>query len=167
MALGLSMAIASACTNAKTDGAKMTPTPDQPHGSQSAALELRVGARDGTAVLTLRNRSREPLRVLSHVDAGQVHLDWYALILTAADGSARTLKLLDARNESGSVVVDLAPDKELEHVVDVQAWAARGPNGSKRFAPGVYQMTATYSVTEKGDHWTGTLSAGPTSIMLP
>lgn len=162
----LALAISSACSNTKPDGATMSPSSDKANGTQPTPLTLELSARDGAAVLTLTNHSRTVLRVLSHVEASDVHLDWFKLTLTAPGGAPRTLRLSDARDESGRVIVDLAPEKSVEHVVDVQAWAARTPNSGQRFVPGSYQMIAEYAVGEGGNFWTGTLTAGPVSITL-
>jgi hypothetical protein len=130
--------------------------------------DLRLGVEvDGDAlVVRLENRGSRPLRVLSHVDAGERHFDWFSAELVDAAGGKRTLHFMAARNESARSTADLAPGKDLSHRIDLQAWARKSPNGGKPIAAGSYRLSASYVVTGQPDVWNGSLSAGPVTLVL-
>jgi len=129
-------------------------------------LELRIAARGSAAVLILHNCGSHPLTVLSHVDAGERHYDWFTIEL--ADGAGtRVLRLYDDRNESGRVTAVLAPGENLEHAIDVAAWARRKVNGALPLGPGRYRMRSTYEVSEPGTHWMGTVTSPATDVTIP
>lgn len=129
-------------------------------------LELLAGARKSAAVLTLRNCGTTPITVLSHVDAGERHYDWFTIELERA-GETRVLRLYDDRNESARVTAELAPGDGLEHVIDVGAWARRAVNGGRPLAAGTYRLSATYEVTEPDAPWRGTLRSDPSELTIP
>jgi hypothetical protein len=139
-----------------------SPTASANHGG----LDLRIAARGSSALVTLHNGGPNALKVLSHVDATRRHYDWLTITLEG-DGDRRSLHLYDDRNESHRVIVDLAPGQEVEHVIDVVAWAQRKPNGARPLAPGTYRMWASYEVTEPGDVWTGKLVSPTVAITIP
>lgn len=133
-------------------------------GTPVNGLRLGIAGGAGVAELSLENVGGAPLRVLSHVNAGEVHLDWFTLELRDSRGAARTLHLMAERNKSGRVEVTLAPGQNLAHRVDLQAWAARPDNGGKDLAAGDYEVTATYEVASGEPVWSGKLTAGPTTV---
>jgi hypothetical protein len=130
-----------------------------------AGLSLDVAARDGLAVLTLRNDGPGPLRVAHYVDAGERHYDWYTVEL-AGVADSRTLRFTDDRNESAWVIDELGPGRSIEDAVDLSAWALRKANGARPLASGEYRMRAVYEVTTPAHVWTGRLEAGPVPITI-
>ena len=135
-------------------------------GKAAESLRLGLSASDKGVRLHLENVGSKPMEVLSHVNAGEVHLDWYILYLEDDKGDTRTLRLLDDRDESALVRVPLAPGSEITHTVDVAAWAARLPNGSKPLAAGTYKVRAVYEVKREGSNWRGRLEAGPVTLTI-
>lgn len=133
-------------------------------GTPVNGLRLGIAGGAGVAELSLENVGGSPLRVLSHVNAGEIHLDWFTLALRDGRGAERTLHLLADRNKSAQVEVALAPGQHLQHRVDLQAWAARSDNGGKALAEGDYEVRATYEVEPGEAHWSGKLAAGPVSV---
>jgi len=129
-------------------------------------LELLIAARGSDAVLTLRNGGTGTLTVFSHVDAGELHYDWFTITLESGE-ETRVLRLQDNRNESARVTAELAPGEQLEHVVDVVAWARRAVNGARPLAAGTYRMWATYEVAEPSAPWRGALRSPITEITIP
>lgn len=151
----------------KPDGAlPMTnPSPTSQSSTPVAGLRLELAADGETAVLTLRNVGTTGLEVLSHVDVGEQHLDWYTLRLTGPGGGApRTLRMFASRHESSLVKASLAPGATVVHRVDLQAWARREVNGAAPIVPGTYQLAADYEVSNEAGVWNGKLSAGPIAI---
>ena len=132
-------------------------------GTPVNGLRLGVAGGAGVAELSLENIGGTPLRVLSHVNAGEVHLDWFTLELRDRRGE-RTLHLMAERNKSGRVEVTLAPGQSLEHRVDLQAWAVRPDNGGKDLAEGDYELRASYEVPSGEPVWSGKLTAGPATV---
>jgi hypothetical protein len=112
--------------------------------------------------LTLENVGRRPLEVLSHVAAGEIHLDWFTIHL-----DDRRIVLLDSRNRSIPVRARLAPGESLAHDVDLAAWAMRGPNGRAPLAPGDHEARGSYEVPADETAWTGRLEAGPVPLRVP
>lgn len=130
-------------------------------GEPVDGLRLGLAPRDAAIELVLQNVGETDLEVLSHVAAGEIHLDWYTLRLQDAGGDTRTLRLLDARDESGVVRATVAPGESVRHRVAVGEWAARPVNGGQPLAPGTYQVSATYAAPPRGKTWSGEIEAGP------
>jgi hypothetical protein len=138
-----------------------------PHSIAVAGLRLELTADGETAVVTLRNVGATDLDVVSHVDVGEDHLDWYTLRLGAPGGAGpRTLRMFASRHESALVKASLAPGASVAHRVDLQAWARREINGAAPIAPGTYELAADYEVSDEAGVWNGKLSAGPIAITL-
>lgn len=130
-------------------------------GEPLNGLRLGLEKNDGDLILHLRNVGQVPLEVLSHVDAGEVHLDWFTLNLQDEKGNNHQVTLLDNRDESGIVLVDLAPGEGLQHTVDVTDWATREANYHRAVVPGRYQLSAVYDAPDRGNNWVGRLEVGP------
>ena len=130
-------------------------------------LGLEINATSAT--FHVQNVGTKPVDVMSHVQAGEQHLDWYTLELSASDGGQREIGFVDDRDRSAPIKVTLAPQAELSHRVDVASWGARAANGSKPLAPGAYRVVARYTVPAgtNATAWTGTLSAGPVPMTVP
>jgi hypothetical protein len=137
--------------------------PDTQWGTPVNGLRLGVAGGAGMAELALENVGTQPLRVLSHVNAGEVHLDWFALQLRDSRGVVRAISLFGDRNKSGRVEVTLAPGQHLQHRVDVQSWATRAGTA---LADGRYELRATYEVEPGEPHWSGKLEAGPATLHI-
>jgi hypothetical protein len=141
-------------------------------GEAVRGLRLGVGVADTTLSLALANVGDRTIRVLSYVEAGEVHLDWFSVEVECADGSSRSIGFYDDRDESGIVTEDLAPGETVEHAVDLQDWAARDVNDGEPLPAGDHQLTAAYDVghdeaAEEGEgSWAGHLEAGPTTLRI-
>lgn len=129
---------------------------------------LRLGvATDGSEVeLHLQNVGTTPLEVLSHVKAGEVHLDWYKLRLEDEKSNSRELRLMDNRNRSAIVQAHLEPGASIQHQVDIVAWAARSVNGAQPLDVATYKLYAVYQVEPESDHWNGRLEAGSVVLIV-
>ena len=135
-------------------------------GTPANGLALGLSTNGSVVTVHLKNTGATPLQVMSHVEAGEIHLDWYSIDLTDSQGNTRTLKLLDARERSAPVQVSLAPGKTVDHNVAVTDWASRSVNGGKALVPGVYTVRAKYAVSSPSDVWNGRLEAGPVSLSI-
>jgi hypothetical protein len=129
-------------------------------------LRLGVSGSSGFAELSLENVGTQPLTVLSHVNAGESHLDWFTLHLRDSKGAKRDLRMVADRNKAGQVKVTLEPGKSLQHRVDIQRWAARPTNGNAPFATGSYELRATYEVEPGEPVWSGKLEAGTATLTI-
>jgi len=134
--------------------------------SQPLAMSLTAGAGPGAVVISLTNNGTTPLSVLSHVEAARTLLIWYSVEVTGI-GAPRRLALGGAANEAAAITVELPPGRSLSHEVDLQRAALEPHNGAARLAPGSYRITATYTVTEPGPHWVGSISSAPLGVTLP
>lgn len=142
-------------------------------GEPVDGLRLGIAGSGASIVLALGNTGDTPLTVMSHVMAPEeTHLDWFTVTLTRENGKAGEdgepvlLRLLDDRNRSAEITVELPPGSELAHRVDLVAWAARPVNGPVTLEPGTYRVTATYEVPPDGAAWTGTLHSGTVDTQL-
>jgi hypothetical protein len=136
-------------------------------GEPVDGLRLGIAGSGASIVLALGNTGDAPLTVMSHVMAPEeTHLDWFTVTLAGAGGEPVLLRLLDDRNRSAEITVELPPGSELAHRVDLVAWAARPVNGPVTLEPGTYRVTATYEVPPDGAAWTGTLHSGTVDTQL-
>ncbi|BFU44094.1 hypothetical protein [Krasilnikovia sp. MM14-A1004] len=124
-----------------------------------AGLRLGGAADGDTVTFTLQNAGRAELTVLSHVDVGEIHLDWYAVQL---DGD-RTLRFLADRDESAVERARLAPGQSLTHTVDLRRWAGRPVNGGAPLPTGPLALRCRYDVDAAtaatfGGVWSGSLT---------
>src|SRR5687767_4396462 len=102
-------------------------------GDPVAGLRLGIAPHGAQVDLCLHNTGDAPLEVLSYVDAGRRHYDWYTLQVRDAAGATRVITLLDDRDESGIVRATLASGERLRHTIDVNRWAALEANGGAAF----------------------------------
>jgi hypothetical protein len=135
-------------------------------GAAVAGLRLGLAASGGTVWLALQNVIEAPIEVFSHVEAGEIHLDWYRIQLTNAAGEARTLRIQDDRDESWVVRATIQPGERIQHRVVLASWATRPMNRELPLAPGTYEATAIYQVSAT-QVWSGKIEAGPVTITLP
>jgi hypothetical protein len=131
--------------------------------SNHLRLGLSVPGDGGVVELHLENVGTQPLKVLSHVDAGELHFDWYRLRLEDAQGRSTTVRLLDARERSAEISATLDPGGSLTHRVNAADWARRD---GQPVSPGTYKVWATYDVTIGDGHWQGHLETGPVSLRV-
>ena len=129
-------------------------------------LRLGISGGSGFAELSLENVGTQPLTVLSHVNAGESHLDWFTLHVRDGKGAARDLRMVADRDKAWRVKVTLEPGKSLQHRVDIQRWAARPVNGNAQLAAGSYELRATYEVEPGEPVWSGKLEAGPATLTI-
>lgn len=142
------------------------PASPDPSGSQGG-LTLGFSAAGTLARLTLRNTGPTPLRLISHVDAGERHYDPFVITLVDVNEVMRTLRFIADRNESARVVVELAPGADLEHEIDLAAWALRPVNGGRPLAGGAYDAEARYQVAPEPGLWSGSLASGWIRLFVP
>lgn len=135
-------------------------------GVASGGLSLGVSVTNSVVGLHLRNIGGFPLEVLSHVSTHEKHLDWFTLELIDAFGVQRQIVLLDTRDRSVAIRVNLQPGECLEHFVDVRQWAGRLINGAADIATGSYQVFARYAVSGEEHCWQGHLEAGPVNMLI-
>lgn len=157
-----------------------TPTPDRDGpvtpggepgeiswGEPSGGLGLGIAGSGPGVLLALENLGPRTLQVMSHVAAGEAHLDWFRVRLSAGGGPEREIVLAGARDRSVPIRAELAPGERIEHLVDLRAWAEREVNGSRPIEPGSYTADAIYEVDPSEAHddlWTGRLTSG--SVLL-
>lgn len=141
-------------------------------GDAVRGLRLGVGAEGATLSLALANVGDRPIRVLSYVEAGELHLDWFSVEVECPDGSSRTIGFYDDRDESGIVTEELAAGGTIEHALDLQDWAGRDVNDGEPLPAGDHQLRAAYDVgddeaAEEGEgSWAGHLEAGPVALRI-
>jgi hypothetical protein len=128
---------------------------------------LELATENTIAIVTLRNGCDRAITVLSHVEAGDKHLDWYRFrLVDRSTQQIRELKIIDDRDESSRIMVQLEPGKSLEHRVDLTAWALRGANRATPITAGAYELSVVYEVHDEGAFWRGQLEAGPEPFVV-
>jgi hypothetical protein len=142
---------------------------DMAWGHAVKGLRLGLSTQDAKARFSLQNVGKEPIEVLSHVEAGEKQYDWYTVILKDAHGHTRTLGFVADRDESWSVKSRLDAGGSFDAYVDLAAWARQPVNGGQPLAAGAYEATATYDISaDQADGcWTGRLEAGPVKLTVP
>ncbi|WP_125474083.1 hypothetical protein [Caballeronia humi] len=126
------------------------------------AMQMTASAKGAHLSITWKNTGSTPLRVATHVFAGEKHFDWLTVTLTGRDGRARKLSFTDNRDESAPVVIDLVPGAITGETIDLDAWASRAANGARPLATGRYQATIVYDTTHETSVWAGHLEAAAT-----
>ena len=113
----------------------------------------------------LENVSNAPITVLSHVAAGNTHLDWFELRVESATHNAppRTLRFIETSTRSGRVIETIAPGARHAQAIDTRYWghSASNPAPGWHTSP-TYLLTAIYDTsheTERGV-WHGRLESG-------
>lgn len=162
------VALVTSCSKepAMTDKGPTSPTTGST--SQSAGVKLAVRATGAMLEVTWTNATPAALKIATHVFAGEKHYDWITVELTPPDGggAVRKLQFLDDRDESGVVVVDVAPGASVSESIDLASWAARKANGSKPLAPGTYRAQVVYDSHGQARGWVGRLEAA-TTVTIP
>jgi hypothetical protein len=132
------------------------------------------------AVFELKNRSKKPVKVLSHIKTHELHYDWHRVKVTYPTPSregckgryaarrTRWLTLSDERDKSYPVYRTLQPGKALSHRLDLGAWARRKVNRGFVMGGGFYKLQVEYRVSGKqtDDVWTGTLRSRPARLTV-
>lgn len=141
----------------------------QPQPTYGAAVDgLRLGLlplNDRGVTFVLQNVSSRELHVLSHVDAGQVNLDWFTLeMVSAARGvPARTLHFREPRTRAVPISAPVPPGVALTHDVDLRYWLdpARNapPRGWRNAGP--WTFTLRYDTRTEMGSWAGALVSAP------
>lgn len=153
-------------------GAVASPPPQPPtFGTPVDGLRLGLQWRDNfTLAFVLENVSPAPITVLSHVMAGDTHLDGYELLLESATHTAppRVLRFVERRTRSARAIVALAPGAQLSHTVDTRRW---GRSPSNPIPPGwhtspTYLLTLSYDTRNEAGVWRGRLVAGQQSTWI-
>lgn len=148
-----------------TDNSKL---PSHTAGTQrqDVAMSFAASAQGALLEVSWTNHGTAPIQLASHVFAGEKHFDWIQVNLTNAAGTRRQLRFVDDRDESGKVVVTLAPGATARAVIDLAAWALRKPNGQTPLAAGHYNALVVYDSSGETRSWTGRVEA-QTSITVP
>jgi hypothetical protein len=135
-------------------------------------LSIDVEPRNLSATLTLRNTSKQPRKVLSHIQTHELHYDWFQIELTwpkaqngTCAGTGRlVLELRDSRDKSYPVTKQLAPGGSLSHKVSIPGWAARAVNKGVRLGGSYYKIVARYRVKGQSGVWNGELVTAPARV---
>lgn len=129
------------------------------------------------ATLALKNISKQPVTIYSHVATHETHYDWFRVKLRYPGPSregcsrrfvgrrSRWVRFVDARDKSAPVTKRLAPGQTLSHRLDLRAWARRKVNGRFALGGGFYKLQAEYHVgkaeAQSAKVWGGTLRSKP------
>jgi hypothetical protein len=132
----------------------------------STGVAFAATARGPTLEVAWTNNTAAPLKIATHVSAGEKHFDWITVHLTDGAGTKRRLRFSDDRDESGTVLVDVAPGATIRESIDLAAWANRKPNGKAPLASGTYAALVVYDSANERRGWQGHLEA-TTSVTLP
>jgi hypothetical protein len=145
-----------------------TPSTPPPASSNTAtsAVGFAASARGATLEVAWTNNTAAPIKIATHVFAGEKHFDWITVQLTDRAGAKRRLQFVDDRDESGTVVVDVAPHATIRESIDLAAWAQRTPNGKAPLASGSYSALVVYRTGTERRGWQGHLEA-TTTITIP
>jgi hypothetical protein len=135
-------------------------------------LSIAVEPWNLAATLTLRNTSKQPRKVLSHIQTHELHYDWFEIELTwpkAANGKCAgtgklVLQLTDSRDKSYPVTKELPAGGSLSHKISIPDWAARAVNKGMRLGGSYYKIVARYRVKREAGVWNGELATAPARV---
>jgi hypothetical protein len=136
----------------------------------AGGLTIRASAEGANVDVVLHNGGSAPLRLLTRIDAGEAHYDWFTLVLRDASGGETAIHPSGDRDESSEVIDDVSPGGEVVHRVDVARWNAEE---TRPAPPGPYTLTVIYEVPASdatggtAGVWTGRVEAAPVAITLP
>jgi hypothetical protein len=143
------------------------PTTTPASGSAATSAVAFAATARGTALeVAWTNNTAAPLKIATHVFAGEKHFDWITVQLTDRAGARRRLQFVDDRDESGTVLVDVAPHATIRESIDLAAWAGRTTNGKTPLASGTYSAVVVYDTGTEARGWKGRLEA-TTTITVP
>lgn len=134
--------------------------------TKTTGIQLSARATGAVLEVTWTNTTSAALKVATHVFAGEKHFDWLTVNLTGPGSTARKLQFVDDRDESGAVVVDVAPGASVTESIDLARWAARAANGSKPLAAGTYRAQVVYDSHGQTRGWVGR-SEVATTVTVP
>ena len=136
-------------------------------------LSIAVEPWNLAATLTLRNTSKQPRKVLSHIQTHELHYDWFEIELTwpkaergkCAGTGKLVVHLADSRDKSYPVTKELPAGGSLSHKVSIPDWAARAVNGGMRLGGSYYKIVARYRVQREAGVWNGELVTAPARVL--
>ncbi len=132
----------------------------------SSGVAFAATASGTTLEVAWTNNTAASLKLATHVFAGEKHFDWIEVQLTDRAGARRRLQFVDDRDESGTVLVDVAPGATVRESIDLDAWARRAPNGKAPLAAGTHAALVVYDTGNERRGWQGHLEA-TTTITVP
>jgi hypothetical protein len=153
------MALFLSCGKGEPTMTDKKPTPMPQAESTNAPVQLAASANGAVLEVKWTNKSGAAIHLATHVFAGEKHFDWLEVRLTDAAGAVRKLQFIDDRDESGVVVVALAPGASVSESIDLAAWAARTTNGAAPLARGTYHALVIYDSSGQSRAWAGRLEA--------
>jgi hypothetical protein len=137
-----------------------------PAAGASSGVAFAASATGTTLEVAWTNTTAAPLKLATHVFAGEKHFDWIEVQLTDRAGARRRLQFIDDRDESGVVLVDVAPGATVRESIDLAAWALRAPNDKTPLTSGTHAALVVYDTGNERRGWQGHLEA-TTTITVP
>lgn len=132
----------------------------------SKGVSFATAARGAMLEVAWTNDTAAPLKLATHVFAGEKHFDWIEVQLSSSGGAKRRLRFVDDRDESGTVLVDVAPGATIRESIDLAAWAGRATNGKMPLTSGTYSALVVYDTSNERRGWQGHLEA-TTTVTIP
>lgn len=78
--------------------------------------------------ITVTNISQTMIRAYSHVNTYETHYDYFEIEALTPDNDSMYFVLVDDRDKSAPVIVELKPGESFSHTIDFVQWAGRSVN---------------------------------------
>ncbi len=107
-------------------------------------LALSIKKRDERSIeVRLTNRSKHVLRLYSHVETGEErHYDNFNVILRTPDYEELHLSFYSDRLRSAPIIVELQPNENLIHTIDLVYWANHYTNSAQLKNIGLFHLSS-------------------------
>lgn len=105
-------------------------------------LTMKVASHAGQLDVTWTNTTAAPVKMMTHVRAGDLHYDYLTVKLTAGK-TTRTMHFIESRTKAIPIEETIAPGKSLTRSVDLVWWSIHGENTGGPL-DGSYDVEATW-----------------------
>jgi hypothetical protein len=129
-------------------GTKSMATPEK-------TLHLSLKKIDERSVeVRLTNVSKQVVRLYSYVETGvERHYDNFEIVLLTPDNEQMYLSFYADRDKSASIIVELKPNENLTHTIDLVFWANHYVNHSELQKIGLFHLSSINSLKAKARYF--------------
>ncbi len=107
-------------------------------------LHLSVKKVDERSVeVRLTNVSKQVVRLYSHVETGEErHYDNFEIVLLTPDNEQMYLSFYGDRDKSARIIIELQPNENLTHTIDLVYWANHYVNSAELKNIGLFHLSS-------------------------
>lgn len=96
---------------------------------QNTDLSVNLKVIDDSLInVTVKNVSDKMIRAYSHVETYERHYDYIEIHCITPDHEEFVISLIDSRDKSAPVIVELKPGESFSHTINLIRWSERSVN---------------------------------------